>query len=341
MATAPAAPHPAANRQDRLVLGLDGGGSGTRWCLMRLDGAVVAEGLGPVLPNLAPLSTGRQAGAAAQQAMPATLAALDATLATLAQTLPHAAHAVFAGLTGFDPLAMPALRPRLAAAFAVPERQAVAVSDIELLCRMAFAPGVGVLVYAGTGSIAAHLRADGNLQRAGGRGALIDDAGGGHWIASRALRKVWRMEDENPGSTVQSQLAQALFSRVGGSDWASTRQWVAQATRGQMGQLALQVAAAAQTDEAALDLLTEAGRELARLAQAMLLREGAQPVALAGRVFALHPEVQRSLTVELPLGLSVQTLEEAPHHGAARLARERVLREQQASAGPSAKPAGL
>jgi glucosamine kinase len=333
---------------DRVVLGLDGGGSGTRWCLMRLDGAVVAQGLGPVLPGLAPLSEAVPGAASAARstvnsmapstantvrdprapdaARFETLAALDAALAQLALALPQLPHTVLAGLTGFDPQAMPALRPRLAAAFGVPPRQAVAVSDIELLCRMAFAPGEGILVYAGTGSIAAHLRADGSLQRAGGRGAVIDDAGGGHWIAAQALRRVWRMEDEAPGSALQSPLAQALFARIGGSDWATTRHWVAQAARGPMGQLAVQVAAAAQSDEVALDLLSEAGRELARLAAALLLREGAQPIALAGRVFALHPEVQRALTVELPLGVRVETLSEAPHHGAARLARERIVK---------------
>jgi glucosamine kinase len=371
--TPPAAPAPgAAAADERWVLGLDGGGSGTRWCLMRLDGEVLAQGLGPVLPSLAPLSDAVQAAAAplaktrsgAQSTVPSkadsvpdsvpdsvsesavdtaahashsprapnparadTLAALEAALAQIALALPQRPHAVLAGLTGFDPQAMPALRPRLAAAFGVPERQAVAVSDIELLCRMAFAPGEGILVYAGTGSIAAHLRADGNLQRAGGRGALIDDAGSGHWIAAQALRRVWRMEDEAPGSSEQWPLAQALFSRIGGSDWASTRHWVAQATRGQVGQLALQVAAAAQSDELALEVLSEAGRELARLALALLQREGEQRVALAGRVFALHPEVQRALTVELPLGLHVESLSEAPHHGAARLARERIVRK--------------
>ncbi len=342
-------PHARATRDltpdEDWVLGLDAGGSATRWCLMRADGHVVKEGLCAVLPSLAPLSAALSTPGHSLQAEAArlhTLAALDAVLAQVALALPHLPHGVLAGLSGFDPQAMPALRPRLAAAFGVPEHQAVAISDIELLCRMAFAPGEGILVYAGTGSIAAHLRADGSLQRAGGRGAVIDDAGGGHWIACQALQRVWRLEDERPGSAQQSPLAQALFSRIGGSDWARTRHWVAQATRGPMGQLALQVAAAAQTDPAALALLTQAGHELARLAHALLLREGAQPLALAGRVFALHPEVQRALTVELPLEVqgAVHTLSEAPHHGAARLARERWLQARQGAGRRAGVPTG-
>lgn len=335
-APAAAATHPTL--EAGLALGLDAGGGGTRWCLMRPDGEVVKEGQGPALPALAPLSAtspvpdaGRRSGPdsalEAEAARAQTLAALHAVLAQVALALPQLPHTVVAGITGFEPVAMPALRPHLAAAFGVAHHQLAAVSDIELLCRMAFAPGEGILVYAGTGSIAAHLRADGSLQRAGGRGAVIDDAGGGHWIAAQALRQVWRMEDERPGSAQQSPLAQALFSRIGGSDWASTRRWVALATRGQMGPLALQVAAAAQSDDAALQLLTAAGHELARLALALLHREGEQPIALAGRVFALHPEVQRALTVELPRELQAQVhlVTEAPHHGAARLACERCV----------------
>ena len=70
--------------------------------------------------------------------------------------------------------------------------------DIELACRASFAPGHGILVMAGTGSIAAHLRADSLLERAGGRDSLLDDGGSGYWIAREALRGVWRREDATP-----------------------------------------------------------------------------------------------------------------------------------------------
>ena len=232
--------------------------------------------------------------------------------------------AVVAGLTGFDAAQQPALRERLAIAFGVQAYAVQAMSDIELLCHAAFAPGDGYVVYAGTGSIAAFIDAQGVLQRAGGRGAVIDDAGGGHWIAREALRQIWRAEDSAPGAWRQSPLARRVFERLGGSDWAQTRQWVycASASRGEIGTLALAVAVAAVADEdpAALAILQAAGTELARLAAALVQRFGARPVVLSGRVFELHPIIQLRLEQALPAGMSIHRLMQAAHVEGARMA---------------------
>jgi N-acetylglucosamine kinase-like BadF-type ATPase len=227
---------------------------------------------------------------------------------------------VVAGLTGLDPGQQAELRAQAAAAFGVAGDAVQAMSDIELLCRAAFAPGQGCVLYAGTGSIAAVLDAGGGLHRAGGRGPLIDDAGGGHWIAREALRWIWRAEDEAPGSTAGSALALAVGGLIGGLDWARTRAWVHGASRGELGTLALAVAAAAGEDPAALAILQAAGRELARLAAALQRRVGEGPLALAGRVFDLHPAIEASLRAALLPGTRVQRLAQAAHHAAARMA---------------------
>jgi hypothetical protein len=148
------------------------------------------------------------------------------------------------------------------------------VNDIELTCHAA---GDAYVVYAGTGSIAAFLDATGTLQRAGGRGGIIDDAGSGHWLARQALCQVWRAEDDEPGAWQRSPLAQRLFARIGGSEWAQTRAWVYGASRGELGTLALAVAEAAQApepDPVALALLHQAGAEIARLGMALMHRHG-------------------------------------------------------------------
>ncbi|HSQ71290.1 MAG TPA: BadF/BadG/BcrA/BcrD ATPase family protein, partial [Rubrivivax sp.] len=197
------------------------------------------------------------------------------------------------------------------------------MTDIELVYRTAFAPGEGVVLYAGTGSIAAFVDADGTMPRAGGRGAVIDDAGGGHWIGRRALRQIWRAEDAEPGAWRHSPLARRVFERIGGIDWAQTRHWVYNgpgAARGEMGLLALAVAAAADEDAAALALLQAAGAELARLALAMRQRFGPLPLALAGRVFELHPAIELGLRQALPAGSAMRRLALPAHHAAARLA---------------------
>ena len=297
-----------------LGLGLDAGGTQTRWALARPDGSLLAHG------QVAPIS-------GAQLTHDDGRAAVAHALGCAADESRRfgAATGVVAGVTGLGAEHAPALHALLAQAFTLPLAAVASMSDIELACHAAFAPGQGYVVYAGTGSIAAFIDSAGTLHRAGGRGAVIDDGGGGHWIARQALRLVWRAEDEAPGAWQQSALAQALFDTLGGSDWAATRQWVYGASRGELGTLALAVAQAAhQGDAPALALLHDAGAELARLGLALHRRLGPRPVALAGRVFELHPAIEtalrNSLQAAVPAGIAVQRLVLHAHHTAARLA---------------------
>jgi N-acetylglucosamine kinase-like BadF-type ATPase len=156
-----------------LHLGLDAGGTQTRWALADATGALQAEGSAPPITGLMLLDAPGRAALA--EALRALVAALPAGTVL---------RSAWAGVTGFDA----ALAAELAPALGLPPAAVRVCSDIELACRAAFAPGEGLVVYAGTGSIAALLAADGTLHRAGGRGAVIDDAGGGHWIARQALQ---------------------------------------------------------------------------------------------------------------------------------------------------------
>ncbi len=306
-----AVPSPAT-APPRAGLGLDAGGTQTRWALADADGRLRGEG------HVASISGLQLDTAAGRDAVAAALRDIAAAVAPLG-----GAGVVVAGITGFEAAQTPALRELAAAALGPAGAGMQAMTDIELVCRAAFAPAEGVVLYAGTGSIAAFMDGDGRMHRAGGRGAVIDDAGGGHWIARRALRAVWRAEDAEPGAWQRSPLARRVFEHIGGSDWACTRHWVYSgpgAARGEMGRLALAVAAAAAEDPAALALLRAAGTELARLAAAMRQRFGARPLALAGRVFDLHPAIEQSLRTALPAGSAVRRLTLPPHHAAARLA---------------------
>ena len=287
-------------------LGLDAGGTQTRWALADGQGQLLQQG------SVAALSGLQLQDVAGRAAVAATLARLSAACGPV--------HGVVAGVTGFDAEQGPLLCQLIARALQLESSAVRAMNDIELACHAAFAPGAGVVLYAGTGSIAAFIDEQGTLHRAGGRGALIDDAGGGHWIAREALRCVWRAEDASPGAWRQSPLAQRLFGQMGGSDWAVTRQWVYGATRGELGTLALAVAQAAEEDPAAMAILQAAGAELARLALALFHRHGRRPLALAGRVFDLHPAVQTALQQALPAGTALQQLQEPAHCAAARIA---------------------
>ena len=291
-----------------LFLGIDAGGTSTRWALADALGTLQREG---AVAGLSALQLHDEAGRADLQH------ALEALARDCAGT--GAVHGVLAGMTGLDEAQRPRLGELLARALDVPSAQVEVISDIALACRAA--PGAYV-IYAGTGSIAAFIDAAGTQQRAGGRGAVIDDAGGGHWIASEALRRIWRAEDEAPGAWRDSAMARRVFEVIGGSDWAQTRQWVYGASRGELGTLALAVAQSAQNDAAAMSLLRAAGHELARLARALLLRHGARPLLLAGRVFDLHPCIAEQLLSELPAGTERLPAAEPAQRAAARLAAQ-------------------
>lgn len=296
--------HPATSP---FFLGLDAGGTHTRWALADGAGTVQREGTAPAISGLLLRDEdGRAAVAAALRAVAAAAGPVQA---------------LAAGMTGLDAAQRPQLVDLASVALGLAPGSVWAMNDIELTCRAAFEPGGGWVVMAGTGSVAGYLDAQGVLHRAGGRGHLVDDAGGGHWIATRALRQVWRAEDAAPGSWPASPLARRVFGHIGGSDWATSRQWVYGAGRGEVGALALAVAAAASDgDAAALAILHRAGLELARLALALQQRCGARALALAGRVFDLHPAIEAALRQALPPATPVQRLASAPHVAAARLA---------------------
>lgn len=61
------------------------------------------------------------------------------------------------------------------------------MNDVELACRSAFPDRAGVLLLAGTGSMAMQTTSKG-LSRVGGWGDLIGDEGSGYWIGRRALQ---------------------------------------------------------------------------------------------------------------------------------------------------------
>jgi glucosamine kinase len=297
---------------DSLGLGIDAGGTQTRWALARADGDIVAQG---AVEGLSALQMSSDTGRAALQT---TFAKLCQEVLAVGQPTQ-----VLAGLTGFggDGVVLTAL---LAELLALDVSRVSLGNDIEIAYRDSFEAGDGYLVYAGTGSIAAWIDQDGVFHRAGGRGVLLDDGGGGYWIAREALRQIWRREDASPGSWQGSPMAEAVFAHLGGSDWSVSRDFMYGQERGTIGRLALAVAAAADTDPLALDILQRAGPELARLALALIDRYGPRPVVLAGRAAQLHPAIFAAMQAALPASLALQQKVAQPHMAAARIAAKTV-----------------
>lgn len=297
-----------AETERTLGLGIDAGGTETRWALSDPAGAIVAEG------TVAGLS-------ALMMAKPAGRELVRATFSQLAKDVLDAGKPlrICAGLTGFGGDGN-VLVDWLSSLLGVAVGAITLCNDIEIAYLDAFEPGQGYLVYAGTGSIAAFIDEQGEFHRAGGRGVLLDDAGGGFWIAREAMRRIWRLEDEQPGAWQDSPLAHAVFDHVGGSDWTFSRSFMYSRERGDIGKLALAVAMSAGADPAARHILLQAGRELARLALALVTRFGERPLVLSGRAAELHPLVFEAMRADLPPGLNLQKRTARPHHAAARMA---------------------
>lgn len=293
-------------------LGIDAGSSSTVWRLMNTEGKELARGAGePLSANQ--LRTNERAAALAQ----------------LTELVLHAAATakptgVVAGVTALEPGSADAdtLAGTIAGALGLAPHAVRVMPDIHTAYLTAFRPGEGVVVYAGTGSIAFHLGADGDEVRAGGHGYLIDDAGGGFWIGRQALKRVLRRSDEL-GASARGPLASGVYSALGGSDWAAIRNAVYAGGRSKVASLTKIVAeAAAQGDEAALSILAAAGTELARLARVVSARLGrALPVVLTGGVARCGTPLTDSLAGALPAHTTFAVNPRSPVEAAAELAR--------------------
>ncbi len=271
-----------------LLLTLDVGGSASRWVL-RDEASEQAKGE-------LPAASGHLFVAAEE-------ARFRAMAAALARAVPQRPAVVLAGVTGLDATAPEARLAAaiLAAALGVTEAAVSVTNDVNLAYRAAFAPGEGHLVYAGTGSVSLHIRADGTEVRAGGRGMLVDDAGSAFWIGQQALRRAWREREENPAAPL-SPLSRALAEAMGGESWDHQRAYVYTGGRDAIAQLARTVAGVAEAE----DIFVSAGQELARLANILIRLVGPKPVALAGRAWLLHPALESGFRAALAASVSIR-----------------------------------
>jgi len=272
-----------------IFLGIDVGGTASRWVAIDLGGAEVARD--------------RAGGATGHLFNPVERERFGRMLADIAHALPVEIEVlgVHAGVTGLGEGATAEAHSALSAEFQLPPSRVTSSDDMVLAFLAAFDPGAGHLVSAGTGSIGFHITTSGEQVRVGGRGLLIDDGGSGTWIALTALDRLYRLIDQFGAPRGAEALANALFDAVGGSQWDDVRSFVYGNDRGRIGTLAQAVAAAANSgDPVATDVLADAARELARLAHALIARKNKLPVGVVGGIIDLHPKIREGLAEALP-----------------------------------------
>ncbi|HXO86633.1 MAG TPA: BadF/BadG/BcrA/BcrD ATPase family protein, partial [Gemmatimonadales bacterium] len=202
-----------------VLLGIDCGGSHTAVVVGNRAGLVLARAEGPG-------SAMRPGGAERSAAVILEVARRAATQA--GATLPAMAALIGAAGAGRAP-EQEALAAAVKTAGAA-EHVAVR-GDVEIALAAAFGNGPGVLVNAGTGSIAYARAADGRLFRAGGHGWQLGDEGGGYWLGRRALSAAARAQD---GLGDSSTLLERLLVALGLQTFDDLIRWTSTATPAQV-----------------------------------------------------------------------------------------------------------
>jgi N-acetylglucosamine kinase-like BadF-type ATPase len=296
-----------------LYIGVDGGGTHTRAVVVDRAGRELgrAEGGGSVVRVDAPAQAARAVIDTVRSA--AEVAGAELPAATL-----------WAGLAGAGSReARVTVEHELAGAGLA--RDVIVGTDVEAAFQDAFGDGPGVLLIAGTGSIAWARDAEGQTERVGGWGERLGDEGSGFSIGLEALRSVARAED---GRGEATRLQAVVLEELGLSEPGELVAWTATASKAQVAGLVPVVAAAAgRGDAVAAHIMDRAVAELTEHLTAVVGRGGsggsAPDLVLWGGLLqpggSLRVAMERAVT---PLPLRLVTRDVDPALGAATLARK-------------------
>ena len=259
-----------------IFLGIDGGGTKTS-CVIGDETSVLGSG------TAAGTNVIRLGEAKAREALAAAIGQACAA----ANIKPTQIQRTCVGLAGAGRPEISNLVRRLLAELVSGESEVV--GDMVIALQAAFGSGAGVMVIAGTGSMAYGRDSSGNTLRAGGWGFSVFDEGSGHWIGRSAIAAIMRDYDEN------AEEESVLLDNVKKSWTLSTREQLVLAANASPSPdfsalLPAVLSAADSGDALARSILTQAGTELARLAKIVIRRlfsDGEKVlVAMSGGVFS-------------------------------------------------------
>jgi N-acetylglucosamine kinase-like BadF-type ATPase len=294
-----------------VVLGVDAGGTRTTAAVADANARILAraeEGPGAVRP-----------GAAETAAETITRACLDA-LQRARATVPARTLVVGAAGAGREP-ERTQLEQALAAA-GIAER-VVVVTDAQLALSAAFGWDPGIVLIAGTGSIAWARLPDGSLVRAGGLGSLLGDHGSGFDLALRALRSALLAHE---GMGHPTRLLQKIANHLDVAPGDLPR-WAMGATPADIAALAPDVLdCAKEKDPIARAIVRDAAAMLALHVAVLVSRfpeDSVVPVAFGGGLLTRRADYRRKVATALKRFAPATSLERQPVDaalGAVRLA---------------------
>ncbi len=291
-----------------LSLGIDAGASSTKWTLLD-DSGVLREGVALAMDghiNKAP-SRARMIEvleSIVESAMPQKVGSIYAGITGIAETDSGSKEtkAIFTNVFGDIPITL--------------------VSDIELGYRVNFEPGEGIFLYAGTGSIAMYIDAQGKIFRAGGWGYLLGDEGAGYWIGREAIRAVLFTLESGSLISPYSLEAEVLKS-IHCADWKDIKSFVYSDDRAKIAELSLLVVSMAKKGElTAQVILKSAGSALANLVWRLEENVGLRnlPVIFAGGLSEPDNFLSEELVKQIARPVTVSNIRAS--NRAAELARK-------------------
>jgi N-acetylglucosamine kinase-like BadF-type ATPase len=296
-----------------IFLGIDGGGSKTA-CLIGDETAVLGSGSagGSNFIRLGEAKARESLAAAIQQAC---------TVANVSQRQIEYACAGMAGVVSTET----AETVRRILADIVPAQLEI-VGDMVIALEAALGGDPGVIVIAGTGSIAYGENAAGKSARAGGWGFAVSDEGSGQWIGRMAVSGLLRVQDEGR----ETGLTAAVMK-----EWKlhSADEIVLKANATPPPNFSALMPGVLATADAgdvmAREILTRAGGELAQLgtiaSRRLFAISDSVPVAMVGGVFRNSALVRQSFynqfRAEFP-NAAIRADVVEPVRGALELARK-------------------
>ncbi|MGQ0648070.1 MAG: BadF/BadG/BcrA/BcrD ATPase family protein [Gemmatimonadaceae bacterium] len=298
-----------------IVVGIDGGGTRTR--------AMVADEAGQEIVTVEAPGSAIRPGEAERSADIIAAAVRDA-LASCEMT--HVTPKVLcAGVAGAG---REAERESLWQALVAREvaEDVMIHTDAMIGLDDAFGDGPGVLVIAGTGSVAYGRGPTGAFARCGGWGPMCGDEGSGAWIGRRSLSVVTAAHD---GREPETALSGAVLTATAVSEVSDLIPWAARATPAELASLAPVVIDVAQGgDLRANSLVTLAVEELVlharTLARQLFVDERARvPLALGGGLLAKGSLLRKRLVSRLKTAVPGAHLHDenvVPVRGAVRAA---------------------
>jgi N-acetylmuramic acid 6-phosphate etherase len=301
----------------QLLLGVDGGGSKTTAAI-----ALVGE---PAEPQI----LGRGAGPASNPRRVGFDAAYDAIEQAVDSAFTSAGlsrRPVSAACLGIAGCGRPVEREQLrnwAWSNSLANRVAV-VHDALPVLAAGCPQGVGIALIAGTGSLAYGRSSNGAIARAGGWGYAFGDEGSGYWIGIESLRAVTQAAD---GRGPATRLTDAFLATLGLSEPSQLVETLVQSMLdvARIASLApLAIEAAAQGDDVARAIISQAANELASMVKSVARKLDLKSfdLALAGGLLSSTTPLASEVLKRLRGDSSIATFTHVPDPllGALRIA---------------------